>query len=297
MKKLRTLQGGYPRQQDYLLNLQNELMSLADSMFAKLGVDMVLSGCEVTDNGNGTVNIAAGIVYVSGEVVRFDGAANVASDGSKALVKDVAVTTDPKLFGDGTTKDVYTEVKAVVGDKVSGVQITIGTTLYTLATYIQDVVSSYAIKGEIKDIYDFDGTFLDNFDASGLGVTPRYSNWHLMNGNGPTPNGQGRVRITAGKIVSGAVEYTFIHGAADGEVKHANTVAEMPQHDHVTHAKGPFSGKYLNRGNNRYSEGGGIDAFGGGAIDNGVRTGDTGSGQAHNNMQPYIAVYTIIKIA
>src|SRR3989339_1959045 len=131
MKKLRSLQGGYPRQQDYLLTIQNELITLGDSLFASLGVDMVLSGCAVTDNGNGTVNIAAGIVYVSGEVIRFDGSSNVLADGTKTFIKDTAATTDPKLFADGGTKDVYTEIKAIVGTKSSITQIAIKTTLYT----------------------------------------------------------------------------------------------------------------------------------------------------------------------
>ncbi|RZK66339.1 MAG: hypothetical protein EOO92_25355, partial [Pedobacter sp.] len=228
MKNLRELQGGYPRQQDYLLTLQNELMTVANSLFGKLNHDMVLKGCDITDNLNGTVNIAEGIVFIGNEALRFDGANNVPSDGSMAMIKGSAATSSPKLFADGQTRDVYTETKALIGSYSALSQIKIGLSLYTLATYIEDVTSSYAIKGELKDIYDYDGTFLANFDGDGNGITPRYSNWSLFK------DGEGRVRVTVGSTVhplTGEVT-TFAHGEKGGEVKHQLTVGEMPAHNH-----------------------------------------------------------------
>lgn len=280
MKKLRELQGGYPRQQDYLLSLQNELLTVADSLFAKLGVDMVLKGCEVTDNGNGTVNIAAGIVFVGGEVIRFDGASNVVANGTKTFIKDAAVNTDPRVFADGQTKQVYTEVKAIVGDKSNVAQVAIGLTLYNLSNYIQDVVSNYALKGELKDVYDLDGDFLDNFDEDGLGITARFSGWRLFN------EGQGRTKVTVGRLVSDGVEYNYTHGDVGGAVTHRLTVSEIPAHAHtmpqqITIATaGEARSDAFNRVNSNYTT---------------RNTQNTGGGQAHNNMQPHINVYTIIK--
>lgn len=290
MKKLRSLQGGYPRQQDYLLTLQDELISISDSLFASLGVDMVLRGCEITDNGNGTVNIAAGIVYVTGEVMRFDGANNVVSDGTKTFVLNAPATSGPKVFGDGVVKDVYSEVKAIVGIKTLITQVAIGATLYNLKAYINDVVAGYALPGEIKDIYDFSGTFLEHFDANGLGVTARYSGWHLMNGNGGAPDARGRVRLTAGQVLSDGVQYDFPHGAAGGEVKHRQTIAEMPAHNHPVSRFSPDAGA-----NDR-------DRISGTRSASNVKTdngpiGNAGGGQAFNIMQPYIPVYSIIKVA
>lgn len=291
MKKLRSLQGGYPRQQDYLLSLQTELFDLSESLFASLGVDMVLNGCTVVNNGNGTVNISAGIVYVSGEVCRFGGANNVLSDLSKTFVKDAPANTDPKLFADGQSRPVYTEVKVIIGNKSNNTQIPIGVDkLYNLSSYIEDVVSSYAIKGEIKDIYDLDGDFLTNFDASGLGITPRYNNWALFNGNNGGPNGQGRVRITAGKIVNNGVEYTYLHGLSGGEVNHKLTVAELPTFRMNYKGWGPYQG-------NKNGDNNGPDH------DNQdfkwvtMQSDPVGSDVPHNNMQPHVNVYTIIKIA
>ncbi|WP_443937106.1 hypothetical protein [Pedobacter sp. MW01-1-1] len=287
MKTLRNLQGGYPRQQDYLLTLQDELNIMANSLFAKLNHDMVLRGCEVVNNGNGTINIAPGIVYVSGEVMRFDGASNITADGTKVLEKGVPTTSDPKLFADGQSKNVYTETKAVIGNYASIAQIKVLPNLYTLASYIEDVAASYAVKGEIKDIYDFDGTFLNNFDESGLGITARYSNWALFNGNNGTPNGQGRMRLTVGTVTNPltGLQTAFAHGAAGGETVHKLTVAEMPKHSHpYIKPKGEGSAT----GNANSHPDGPLQTS---------NTGEVGGDEAHNNMPPYIAVYTIIKIA
>ncbi len=285
MKNLRSLQGGYPRQMDYILTLQNEYTTVVNSMFSKLGQDLVLSGCDVTDNGNGTVNISAGILFVSSEVVRFDGAANIASNQTKTFVKDAPVATDPKTFGDGVEKQVYTEVKVIIGDKTSALQVGIGTVLYTLATYIQDVAGGYAVKGEYKEIYDFDGTFLNNFDASGLGITARYLDWALDNGNNGTPGSAGRVIVGTGRFtdpVTGA-ETNFASGDKGGEAAHKLTIAEMPKHGHG-YSKMRQSNNVDGGSNTRYGE-----------LQDATTT-TAGDDQARNNMQPYVAAYRIIKI-
>lgn len=281
MKQLRELQGGYPRRMNYLVNLQNEFLAVANSMFGKLNQDIVLSGCNVVNNGNGTVNISSGIVFVSGEVIRFDGAANIVSDSSKAFIKGAPATSESKIFADGNPKDVYTEVKAIIGNNTSITQIKVSTELYTLATYIRDVAAGYAVKGEIRDIYDFDGTFLDNFDSSGMGITARYNDWHLINGNAGTPDAQGRSRITAGRMVSDGVEYTYDNGNFGGSVKHQLTVQEMPNHSHQYEgSNGPGGGGDGSRKN----------------VPTGKFSGSSGGDQPHNNMHPYLAVYSIIKL-
>lgn len=293
MKKLRELQGGYPRQQDYLLKLQNELFAITDGLLGKLNRDMVLQGCAVTDNGNGTVNIAAGIIYVGGEALRYDGGSNILSDGTKTFIKQAAVTTDPKVFGDGNTKDVYSEVKLTIGTKTSVTEIAIKTTLYTLESYIKDVVASYAIKGEYKDVSDLDGTFLTNFDGSGLGITARFSGWALANGNNGTPNLQGRTRVASGNITDpGTGEViTFTHGSFVGEVNHKLTGLELPKIK--IQVKLPIGNRSADSpGNVQHLS---KDNLG----SNGTKTynsEDIGNDVAHNNMQPSIIVYTIIKI-
>lgn len=289
MKKLRSLQGGYPRQQDYLLILQNELITMADALFATLGVDMVLKGCALTNHGNGTVSIAAGIVYISGEVVRFDGAANIISNNTKTFIKSTPINTDPKIFADGQSREVYSEVKAIIGNKASVTEIPIGVVvLYNLATYIQDVVSSYAIKGEVKDIYDLDGTFLENFDSTGLGVSARYTNWAMVNGNNGTPDAKGRVRVAIGTFTSpvNGEQTVFAHNQSGGDVKHKLSGNELPKTDLKVRGVG---------GVDSNNDGGGV-GYNGGATKKWTLA-SFGNDQAHNNMQPYLTVYSIMKIA
>ncbi len=62
MKKLRALVGGYRLSQTYLLDIQNELLALGNGILGSISFDVVLSGCAVSYNGDGTINIAAGLV-------------------------------------------------------------------------------------------------------------------------------------------------------------------------------------------------------------------------------------------
>ena len=101
MKLINTLPGGYRRVMDTLLGLQTEMITAVNAPFAALGYDLVLSGCAVTNNNNGTVTIAPGIMYVGGQTVRFDGAQNISADGSQAIILAAAVTSTPWPFADG----------------------------------------------------------------------------------------------------------------------------------------------------------------------------------------------------
>jgi hypothetical protein len=289
MKELLTLQGGYPREMDYLLNLQSELYTVTTGLFNSLGADLVLAGCAVHNNGNGTINIAAGLVYVAGEPLRFDATLNVPADGTKTFVKGGYVSTDSKLFADGFNKNVYREAKAVIANVTgSAAEIKIKTTLYNLRQYIQDSVQSFEVKGTFKEIYDFDGTFLDNFDESGLGVTPQWIGWALDNGSNGTPGSIGKVLIAAGKYtdpVSGE-ETVYNNGDETGERLHKLLPAEMARinigrtrTDNT--GRPPYEPNHLQGGSGRglYLE------------DNYI-----GNDQPHNNMQPSLAVYRVIKI-
>jgi len=261
---------------------------MANSLFASLNVDMVLQGCDITDNGNGTINIAQGIIYVSGEISRFTGANNVLSDNTKTFVRSAPVYTGSKFFGNGQPQDVYSEVQLIIGDKTNGSQVPIGVSkLYNLQSYIFDVVASYGIKGEIKDVHDFDGTFLDNFDEDGLGITARYTNWQFLNGRNGAPDGQGRSRITVGTMTdTDNVEHTYQPGVPYGAVRHKLTVAELPK----------FTPKIKHGLAQRGNTGTAFVMTYDGTL-NEKNLMEIGGDQAHNILSPVIAVYTIIKIA
>ncbi|WEK18165.1 MAG: hypothetical protein P0Y49_15345 [Candidatus Pedobacter colombiensis] len=287
MKELLKIQGGYPRQMDYLINMQNELFMMNNSMLAGLGIDLALSGCEVTDHGNGTLSIAAGVVYISGEVLRFDGASNLSDYATKTLVKGAFVASDPKIFADQQSKNVYREAKAIVGARSSMLQLQIkNTNLYNIKDYISDTIAAVDVKGAIRQIYDFDGTFMASFDASGLGITPRWDGWALMNGNNGTKDAQGRSLIGVGRYFDSVtgLQTNYTIGELGGEKTHKLTVAEMPNHDHTME-----SGSVSSGGAGAYQ---GYNGGGSG----GARTRPSGGGQPHNNMQPYLAVYIVVKI-
>ena len=72
---------------------------------------------------------------------------------------------------------------------------------------------------------------------------------------------------------------TYTAGATGGEAEHTLTIAEMPSHNHQI----TFKGSYLNSGTNRR-------APDGASTDSTDYTKDTGGGQPHNNMPPYLVV-------
>lgn len=286
MKELLKLQGGYRRVMDHLLKLQDESLLLGNSLFSSLGVDFVLSGCTISNNNNGTVNIGPGLVYVSGQAIRFDGSDNVLSDGTKTFIAGPYVATDPKPFADGSVKNVYRESKAQIGDKTNDTQLVITTELYTIKSYIEDLVAGSALKGEVRTIDDIDGTFLDNFDDSGLGVTPRYLGWALRNGNNGTVNSSGRTTIAAGRFYDPllGVETQYNAGDSGGERTHRLTKGELPTNN-VALPNSSVKGRSDNANdrdvmvpaNQQYINAGGSDL-------------------PHNNMQPYIVSYQIVRI-
>jgi len=289
MKLLSTLTGGYKRVMDRLLTLQSETQIFINAQFAALGFDMVLQGCEVTDNGNGTVTIAPGIILIGGNAVRYAGGSNISADGSMAFVANAPVTSTPGIFGDGSTKALYSEVFAGVAaqDPSNTSQIKIKTTLYNLQQYIKDQINAAEPKGTIKEVYDLDGTFLDNFNTDGLGVTPKWINWALDNGNNGTPGSAGKVLVAAGVYtdpVSG-LETTFVAGDTGGELAHKLTVAEMPSHTHPQGADVYYS---TGSGSSHTAGDSGSGSRG--------NTLATGGDTPHNNMQPYNVPYRVVKI-
>lgn len=286
MKELLTLTGGYPRQMDYLLGMQIEVLTMGNALFGTLGFDMVISGCAVTDNHNGTVNIAQGLIYLGGEVLRCDGASNVVSDGSQTFVKSGYVTSGPLTFADTSSKNVYREAKAIPGASTIGntTEIKIKTTLYTFRQYVQDSVQSYEVKGSYKEIYDFDGTFLTNFDSSGLGVTPRWQGWALDNGDNGTPGSIGRALIASGVYSDSSGAATFGHGTKPGLLspkQAANQVAKPA--GTATGWTGPH---------NKPADGGGVGVY----YATGITGADVDAANGMSVLSPSLVIYRVIKI-
>lgn len=308
MKELLELTGGYKRHMTYLLKLQSEVMGVQNSLFKNLGHDLVLSGCAVTDNLNGTVNLSAGYVYVDGEIMRFAGANNVAyGSGAKALIKGASINTDPRNFADESAKNTYKETFAIVGDTSnSAVQIVVkNTALYSFKDFISEVIASYGQKGETKWVIDLDGEFLGNFDNTGLGITPKWSGWALMNDNNGAPTMAGRTPIGVGSFVDAyGLQHNYTDNQTGGQPRHKLTLNESAKHDHYMASNTGTNSPIINSAGGLYIAGRGLAGNNGDytlsrtpTVPNTGKVSSAGEDQPHNNMQPFRAGYWVIKIA
>jgi hypothetical protein len=78
---------------------------------------------------------------------------------------------------------------------------------------------------------------------------------------------------------------TYAAGKTGGEAAHTLTVAEMPSHHHGQYVATDSGGN--TSANHDYSGWSGSSKV----VWQGLNTGDTGGGAAHNNMPPYLTVY------
>jgi len=90
--------------------------------------------------------------------------------------------------------------------------------------------------------------------------------------------GVGRVMVG---FNSGDVDFNVAEKTG-GSKTHILTEAEMPSHSHTENAPSSSSG-----GGVRFA----TDSNANGSIDSTLSTGETGAGNAHNNLQPYVTVY------
>jgi hypothetical protein len=292
MKTLLSLTGGYPRQQDYILALQTEMLAMGNSILGSISFDVILSGCAITNNNDGTVSIAAGMVYVNGQILRFDGASNVNANGSKSIITGSAVTSGPLVFNDTSTKNAYSEVKAVIGDTAesNARQLVVGLTILNLETYIDLRIAASAPKGTIRELVfddpDDTAAFLAKFDDTGLGVTVDWFDWQLMNGNNG-PDATGRVTIGVGTITdtNTGAELVIASGDTGGEVTHKLLPAEVAKFNLSRTRTDAVGTEYES---NKIKQG----------TDRGLYTGDAysiGNDVPHNNMQPWLGVFKVRK--
>ena len=102
------------------------------------------------------------------------------------------------------------------------------------------------------------------------------------------PDFGSRVPIGVGTGTDGNNERTTLLGTKEGEFEHTLTIAEMPAH---THNNSP-TGRSSSTNTGSVSSVSVNDSTG---ITAPYQTGSKGGGQSHNNMQPSVGVYYIIK--
>lgn len=95
---------------------------------------------------------------------------------------------------------------------------------------------------------------------------------------------------------------TYLNGSTGGEKNHTLTIDEMPSHQHPENIASNYSAKVPFTAN--YAGGSSVDGYSfstnSGVIalkQTRVKTDDTGAGQPHNNMPPYIVKYVWERIS
>lgn len=110
MKQVVVNTGGRPFNYDDLLVLQQEMTDAVQAQFLGKG-PFILSGCQVSGTGP-TYNVAAGIVCLDGQLLRFVGAGAVTLPAQ--FQAGAAMFSDPRPYQTGGTKNCMREVPAVL---------------------------------------------------------------------------------------------------------------------------------------------------------------------------------------
>lgn len=97
--------------------------------------------------------------------------------------------------------------------------------------------------------------------------------------------GQGRVLVGYDESASNTKYHTVLNKG--GEETHTLTTSEMPSHSHSINYDSGFSVQQWNPNSAQYATGSGSVPTNLGSLS----IGNTGGGQPHNNMQPYVVVY------
>lgn len=247
----------------------------AFAAIAQMAGNCIIAGINIT--GSQATN---GWISYNGELLPFLGG----TLGAQFVIEEIK---ESRLFADNESKEVYFTRRARFGSP--GISFNSLTRFGTVAGLWQ--------KGDLKDIIITMEEFAADFDATGLGRNGRIG-WGLCDGQGGRPNLKGRVIVN---YDPGQPEFNTI-GKTGGEKTHTLTEQEMPKHGH-----GLLADNTGGSGGVPYA----LNAPGGITIagakrgtanymlnrSDGLRlVQQTGSGQAHNNLQPYFVALKIIKL-
>jgi microcystin-dependent protein len=284
--------------QDVLDFLQSAYSSAIAGICAAIGSNVILAGCTVN---NGTRS--AGIILLNGEVLPFGGGNDLANF-------DVQDVVGQRAYYDGSNKDFSHTRTAVMTTAATATSVPAAqfvriknlAAFANLPTVWSDDPNATPAAGTLATLQALKAAIAAISIPGGIpsGVITMWSGavanipagWALCNGQNGTPNLTDKFIVGAGN--------TYAVSATGGEAAHTLSAAEMPLHDHVMHGKGVITGRtgshYMSLATNNYS-GGGSDMLGQSASpDTNLRTGDTGSGAAHNNLPPYYALAYIMKL-
>ena len=283
----------------------------------------------VTDTEKTTWNGKASTAVVSttanGLAPKRDGNAShfLAGDGTWKTVSSVANATTASKLGTSTvgsaTKPVYinngvasavsVDLSTLAPKESPGLTGTptaptanVDTNDTQIATcgFVRNAIAKYApMLDTMKKIYPVGSIYISTVSTNPSELFG-FGTWEAM----PA----GRVLLAQGKVETENYTHNFVAGETGGEFVHQLTVGELPSHNHSasSNTTGEHSHTFsinvayheqffpyadsISRGENKHGITS-ITSNPNGNHSHSITVNNTGSNQAHNNLQPYIAVY------
>jgi hypothetical protein len=273
MKQLLFDLGGRPFVNDDLQALQRELTDAITAPYTSKGA-FIVHGCQVSGPSNGAYVVAAGILFLNGELMRFPGQSSVTLPAQ--LQAGTPLTSDYRQYQVGGSKDCMRETQAVLvafdpsytGQRIEILSTYGGKTWQHVQQALQRTVSA------VEWLANF-GSTEQAYYVNGLGQhgSPAWG-WALCDGRNGTADLRGR--FVAG-LDPAQADYDVV-GDTGGEEFHRLSIPEMPTHTH--------SGNFANANSiitfSTGSSPGNAAQWGGAS---GV--GQSGGNQSHENRPPY----------
>lgn len=222
MKQAFAEPGGRPFANDDFLTIQAEITAAVQAQFLGKG-PFVLSGCQVTGAGP-NYNVAAGIVCLDGQLLRFAGAGAVPLPAQ--FQAGAAVLSDPRPYQTGGTKNCMREVPALL---VASDPTYAGGEFLPLDAWgskrWDDV--QRAQQWEEGDVKPSANLVAADYDSTGLGKpgTPAWG-WGLCNGQGGRADLRGMFIVGHNPDRAGFSNTSI--GDTGGEEEHTLTIAQLP---------------------------------------------------------------------
>ena len=224
--------------------------------------------------------------------------ANNSSVANKLGTSTVGSATKPVYINNGVASAVSVDLSTLTAKASPGLAGTptaptanVDTNNTQIATcgFVRNAIAKFApMLDTMKKIYPVGSIYMSTVSTNPATLFG-FGTWEAMP--------EGRVLLAQGKSSWGT---TYNAGSTGGEATHQLTVGELPQHTHTasTNTTGSHAHTYRTfYGTTGYGPDGSSDrekTINTGSSGNHTHTvtiNNTGSNQAHNNLQPYIAVY------